>query len=187
MVSRSIEGTGDIDAANLAGGYNLGAAVTGSGDITDAALGLIAGMVASLSGSGSVTASMIGALFASAGITGTGTVAGDLGAIAGMLAAVSGSGAISAGITAKGSLSSDISVSGDLLTTTNVGEAVWAAAIEAGYTAEDILRLISAVLLGESSGFASSPTFTGLDGSTPRVAASLDSNGNRSSVTLDPE
>lgn len=187
MVCRTIEGSGDIDSANLAGGKNMVASLDGTGDITNAALGLIAGMVATLSGEGTLTADITGALFAAANLSGSGDVTADLGALANLVASLSGTGGVTAGITATGAMSADIVVTGDLLTTANVGEAVWSAIIEAGYTADDVLKLISAVLLGESTGFATNPEFTGLDGATTRVAAALDSNGNRSSVVLNPD
>lgn len=53
---------------------------------------------------------------------------------------------------AVGSMSADISVTGELLTTGNVGAAVWRRAIEAGFTAEEILRILAAHAAGAATG-----------------------------------
>lgn len=66
---------------------------------------------------------------------------------------------------------------------TNV-ENIWNAAIDAGFTAEQTMRLMSSVLLGEVTGAGTGiETFYGLDGSTPRVVSTVDLNGNREEVT----
>lgn len=62
----------------------------------------------------------------------------------------------------------------------------WAAAIEAGLTAGEILRIIAAVLAGKVSGAGSgTETFSGLDGTTPRVVSTVDDGGNRTAVAVD--
>jgi hypothetical protein len=104
-------------------------------------------------------------------------------------------------------------VTGTGLTTGNVGQAVWAAiasanntagtmgeklndagsgsnpwteVIEAGYSAADVLRLISAVLLGNATGLESgAQAFTGLDGTTERVTGTY-TDGERTITDLDP-
>jgi hypothetical protein len=60
-------------------------------------------------------------------------------------------------------------------------------AIETGKTVRQAVRIIAAVLAGKVSGAGGgSETFKGLDGATGRVRVTVDSNGNRSSVTYDP-
>jgi hypothetical protein len=62
----------------------------------------------------------------------------------------------------------------------------WAKVIEAGLSAEELMRLISAVLIGKCSG-ANGDTITFLDllGVKPRVIASVDSDGNRTGIIKD--
>lgn len=59
--------------------------------------------------------------------------------------------------------------------------------IDEGLNLRQVMRLLAAINLGKSSGFttgASSPVFKGLDGSTTRISATTDANGNRTAVTL---
>jgi hypothetical protein len=78
------------------------------------------------------------------------------------------------------------------------GEAYWdgtnlldislASTIEGSYSFLGILRLIFAVLTGKASGGGSTEiAFQDLAGSKPRVTATVDSNGNRTAVTLDAD
>ena len=51
-----------------------------------------------------------------------------------------------------------------------VANSVWAKVIEAGFSAEQILRLIAAQAVGAATGLENgNPQFTGLDGSTVRI------------------
>ena len=62
----------------------------------------------------------------------------------------------------------------------------WTEVIEGTYTAEQLLRLISAVLLGKVSG-ASGPsvTFRDVEDTKDRIIADIDTSGNRTSVVKD--
>lgn len=209
----NLVGTGTISFANLAGGKHGEATLTGSGTISNADLGLIVQLVAALTGLGTLSGSIIGQISAAASLTGTGTLSGNLGALGGLVAALTGSGTVAAAIQALGNMSADITTTGDLLTTSNVGPAVWSAiasenntpltmgeqlnnagaggnpwdqVIESGYTAQEILKLLAAVAAGKLSGAPNSPIqITGIDGTTIRVSATVDSSGNRTSVTYD--
>jgi hypothetical protein len=56
------------------------------------------------------------------------------------------------------------------LTSAAVASAVWAKVIEAGYTAEQVLRIIAAQAAGAATGLESgNPQFKGLDGVTVRI------------------
>ena len=69
----------------------------------------------------------------------------------------------------------------------NVGDNVWGTLIEAGFTAEQILRLTAAVLLNKASGGnTASVVFRDIADTKNRVTLAVDSFGNRSSTTLDP-
>lgn len=124
-----LSGSGDLDSAsNLAGGLNAIALLTGTGSIVSAAGALIVSAIATLLGAGGfATANARGRLDAVAALSGTGSIlSAPLGAIAGAIATLIGSGAVSvAAGSAIGSASATITVTGDLLTSANVGPAVW--------------------------------------------------------------
>lgn len=189
-VSNNIYGSGDVDAANLAGGLNADAALTGTGDIVGAALALVVSAVAALSGSGALTADILGKLEAAATLAGDGDITAALGALAGLASALTGSGALTSDIIAKAFMEADIIVTGDALSSANVGSAVWGAlssannaagtmgeklndagsasnpwteVIESGYTAEEVLRILLAVAAGKT-------TVTDLGGGLATVA-----------------
>ncbi len=62
-----------------------------------------------------------------------------------------------------------------------------AAGVETGMTLRQAMRLISSVLLGKVSGAATATnTFRDVNDSTDRVVSTVDADGNRSAVTLDP-
>ena len=62
----------------------------------------------------------------------------------------------------------------------------WTEIIESGMSAAEVLRVIASVLAGEVSGAGTgTETFKGLDGATDRVISTVDSNGNRTAVTVD--
>lgn len=97
--------------------------------------------------------------------------------------------AISADFTGIARLEAELTSTGETLSTANVGQAVWAYLIESGYSAEEIMRLLAAVQLGESSGFNGGPTtgtFRDINDTKDRVIADVDSSGNRTNITLDP-
>jgi len=183
-----IEGTSSL-TAEMYSGKDLSADLVGDGFITSADLALSTGLSADLAGTGTVSADMVGIVQFAADLTGTGTISSaPLDMLAGLSAGLSGVGTISANATGIAELSADITVTAsvDFPTADDITTAVWAKIIESGYTAEQILKLLSAVHLGTSSGFPTSPVFKGLDGSTDRVSGGVDSNGNRTSVTLNP-
>ena len=56
-----------------------------------------------------------------------------------------------------------------------------------GYTAEQLVRLLTALAAGKSSGFGTATaTFRDLADSKARLTATLDGSGNRTAVTVDP-
>lgn len=182
----NLTGSGDAAAA-IAGGKNAEAALSGAGDMTGTGA-LIISMVAALTGSGTISnADAVAFLQLAAALAGAGDLAGAATAIGHAAAALSGAGTATSTIRATGALASSITVSGDLLTSTNVGAAVWAKVIEAGYTAEQILRIIAAQAAGAATGLeGANPQFTGLDGATIRIDGTY-SAGTRTIDSLDGE
>lgn len=209
----SITGTGSAAAAALA--VKLAAAdLTGSGSL-EAIGGLIVQLIADIAGSGGISEADAKAfLQAVASIGGSGGISeAQATGLGELVAAITGLGLVDATLTGTGELSADLVVTGTGLTTGNVGAAVWAAiasanntagtmgeklndagsgtnpwteVIEAGYSAADVLRLISAVLLGNATGLESgAQVFTGLDGTTERVTGTY-TDGERTTTDLDP-
>lgn len=174
--------TTDVWAVKLAE-----AAISGTGD-AEGIGGLIVSLIAAITGSGTVTAANVQAFLAAvADLTGSGDIDGTATGLGALLASLVGEGDIDLTPTAIGELDADLVVTGTGLTTANVGAAVWARVIEAGFTAEQVLRILAAVNAGSASGLESgSPSFTGIDGSTERVAGTY-SGGTRTIDTLDGE
>lgn len=172
--------TADVLAVKLAE-----AALSGSGD-AEGIGGLIVTLIAAITGSGTVTSANVQAFLAAvANLTGSGDMDGTATGLGALLASLVGDGDIDLTPTAVGELDADLVVTGTGLTTANVGAAVWARVIEAGFTAEQVLRILAAVNAGSASGLESgSPSFTGIDGSTERVAGTY-SSGTRTIDTLD--
>lgn len=185
--TRQITGSGGVTAGNLAAGLSAQAALTGAGDITDAALGLIVSLVAALTGIGLLTSDLVGKANAAAALAGAGDLSGALDALGHLLAALNGAGTLSATARAEGFMSSDINVTGDLLTTATVGPAVLAAAVEAGLSVQDFLRIILAATALKKSGTAPGAiTFRDVADAKDRIVGTVDAVGQRTAVTLDP-
>lgn len=179
-----------VVTGSMAAGRNLSATVTGSGLITNAALGLIVSAVATLSNASAVTANIVGAIQGSATLTGSSAVTAALGAIAGLAAALTGSNNVVANITAKGSLSADIDSTGSVLTTANVGDAVWKALCEGALTYEDVMRILLAVAAGKTTitdlgGGDAEVVFRDQADTKDRVFAEM-TGSERTNVVLDP-
>jgi len=122
---RFVTGNGEIVNVNLAGGLGADALLSGSGDVTNAAGALIVTAVAAIVGAGDLTADIAGKLEAAATLLGAGDLTAALGAIADALATLSGTGTIAATPFATGTITADITVSGEALTTANVASAIW--------------------------------------------------------------
>lgn len=183
----SITGSGSLAAAILA--VKLAQAdLTGNGELA-AIGGLIVQLIADLEGDGTISSADVKAFLAAvASIGGSGGVTdADLEGLGALISAITGSGtAAGSTITATGQLDADLTVTGTGLSTANVGQAVWAEIIESGYSAEQIMRILAAVLAGQVSGAGSGvETFKGIDGTTNRVVSTVDNDGNRTSVVLD--
>jgi hypothetical protein len=61
----------------------------------------------------------------------------------------------------------------------------WTKIIEAGYSAEDILKFIASALVGKTSKSGSTVIFRDLDDVKDRITGTVDSEGNRTDVELD--
>jgi len=78
-------------------------------------------------------------------------------------------------------------VDDSIVTNDTIASAVWAKVIEAGYSAEQIVRLLAAHAAGSATGLeGSDPQFVGLDGVTTRINGTY-SAGTRTIDALDAE
>jgi hypothetical protein len=78
-------------------------------------------------------------------------------------------------------------VDSSVLTNASIATAVWQQVIEAGYTSEQILRLLAAHAAGAATGLeGANPQFVGLDGSTVRIDGTYTA-GTRTIDALDAE
>lgn len=207
---------GDADlTGNLAGGVNGTAAIAGVGVISTADGAIIAALVAALDGAGTITAAditaivhaeiiaalagtgaittanMVSLLYTAAILAGGGTIpTADLEAIGLAQAAPAGVGALGGTSRATGDMAAAITLGASLeLSPDNLAAAVKSALMDTeldGYTVGDIIKLTSAVLLGKSSGGATSPVFRSLDDTEDRVSGEVDASGNRTDSVLSP-
>ena len=181
-----IRGDGEISDADAWAVKLAEASISGSGDLT-ATGSLIVQLVAAITGSGTVSAADLKAfLQLAAALTGSGTAAGTATGAGALIAALTGASSMSPTLTGTGALDADLVVTGTGLTTANVGEAVWQQLIEAGYTAEQLFRILAAGVAGKTTGVGTNTeTYKGVDGTTDRITTTFDVNNNRSTVTLD--
>lgn len=185
MSARSTSGgLGTIQPFALAQGMGLEAVLDSSGYLF-ATGGLVMGGSATLDGLGAMTGSPNAALNGSGSASGVGEATATLTAIGVMSATLPGNGGCSAQSYARGFLACDMKPFTEL-SPQSLAEAVWAKALEQGFTAEEMMKVMASVLAGKSSGFdTGSPVFRNLSDTLDRVEATLDGDGNRTSVTLD--
>lgn len=79
-----------------------------------------------------------------------------------------------------------ITVSTGAVSPGDLAQAVLDAGVEGTLNLAETLRILLAVLAGKTSGFPTTATFRDTTDSKNRVEATLDANGNRTTVTLDP-
>lgn len=198
-----------------AGNVLAGGPMTGAGTLDLDGAGALS-LVISMSGDGTLTVTGAGGLALTIGLSGNGALeiigAGGLS----MIVPIAGAGDMTltgAGdLRGKLALSGDMTAT-DVVTPQTVAAAVWAAiagesnvagsmgeklndagsasnpwteVIEAGLTAAELLRLLTAAMAGKVSGAGSGTiTFRDLADSKARIVATVDSDGNRTAVTRD--
>jgi hypothetical protein len=184
----TLTGDGGITDADLWAVKLALADLTGSGELT-AVGSLVVQLIAAITGSGTISAANLQAFLAAvANLTGSGGVTdADLEGFGAMLAALAGDGTLDASVlTGVGELNADLVVTGTGLSTANVGQAVWSALLEAGFTAEDLLRLAAAGAAAKLSGAAGTEiVIRDVSDQHDLITATVDADGNRSAITLD--
>lgn len=119
-------------------------------------------------------------------VVNVGALAGVAGSAGIVLSAVT-TGAMGATAQTEGVAYLSAAAEGSQLTEANIASAVWGRAIEAGFSAEQILRIIAAHAAGAATGLESgNPQFLGIDGTTVRIDGTY-SAGTRTIDALDGE
>ena len=198
---------------NLAAGVNISGDTTVTVTVNPAAGQLIVSAVGSTSITFNLAANLAGALSASGSTSFSFTVNNaTLGAIVDAVGATLVQFSASATPRATGNLSGDITPFTELSpqslsaavwealasaynTPGSMGEKLndagsaanpWTEVIDGTYTASDLLKLISASAAGELAGSPSGPILIkSVNGTTVRITATVDANGNRTGVTYD--
>lgn len=176
-----IDGAGESSAAGALG-KNAEAGLSGAGDVASVAQ-LIVSLVSALSGAGDITqAEAIAYLQLAAALSGEGSVVAALNAIAFAESQANGAGDLDATSTATGTLAAGLTVTGDLLTTSNIANAVWSALAEGDFTYAQCLQIIASACAGKTSN--TGQTFRDLSDTKDRIAGTV-SGGERTAVTYD--
>lgn len=180
----NISGVGDLSGSGKSVRLSI-SSMSGTGTISTANLALLVPSTAALSGTGSLVAALTAASGAIASLSGTGTISASLKATIPITASLSGSGSVSANLKGYGSLEADITPFTEL-SPQSLASAVLAGEIEDGYDLQASLRLILSALAGELSGAPGTTiTIQNVNGDKDRIVATVDSNGNRTSLTYD--
>jgi hypothetical protein len=175
--------------AQLALGVNLDADLSATMTETNAILALIVALQANLSASGSITdANMAIILLLQANLSASGTLTdAQLGNILNLSASLSANMTLTNSITNLVNLSANISNAAAGLTAASISEEMLDNQdIETGYTLRESLKLILASLTGKVSGAGTTTiTIRDVNDAVDRIVATVDANGNRTSVTKD--
>lgn len=165
-------------------GKNATASIAGLGAFT-ATGALVVSATASISGVGAFTGNILAALGAEATIAGTASATASITALAWGVTAITGTATMTGTRYATGELEAAITPFTEL-SPQSLADAVWSQALESGYTAEEIVRLMSSTLLGKASGAGTGTiVFRDMGDTADRVSAEVDGTGNRTAVTLD--
>lgn len=208
--SNTTNGVGAL-TGSVAMGRAIASTIEGTGALTSNLSLIIQLACADLNGVGGLSASMSGIVQMASNLAGTGNLTAALQLISYVVCNMSGTGAVTANLRGTATLEADItpfttlspenlaaSVWNSLAASFNsvgtMGEKIndagsaanpWTEVIESGYTAAEILRILAAVAAGKSSGQNTNPVFRDLGDTKDRVSGTVDSNGNRTSITID--
>lgn len=165
-----VTGSGTVSSATMQSGYNIGAGISGSGTIPGCDIGLIVSIAAAITGSGTISSATVEALASMvAALTGSGSVTATAAGLADLTAALTGAGIVVANNTALMDIEATI-VGYGALTPEGLRDAVWSQIVEAGFSAEQILRLLAAHAAGAATGLEGADMrYKGLDGTTTRI------------------
>lgn len=173
--------------AQAEAGLNLEASLSASGDL-QANLGLILNLLANLSASGNLTTAQLGAVAdMTANLTASGTfTTAQLGAIIDLSAELSASGSLNGFCTSLANMVANIGGAEPLSPQGLATALLDNSDIESGYSMREILKLLSAAMAGKLSGAPGTTiTIKNVNDNKNRIVATVDANGNRTSVIYD--
>ncbi len=210
-----LNGNGNL-TGSIAGALEATATLAGNGDLVGAIQGSVS-IISNITGTSTLTSAIIGNWNMVSAVAGSSTLVSNIKAIANLVSILSGSGTITltSGST-PGDMFCDITLCGDL-TPTNVAAAVWESlaasfnnagtmgeimnnmgaatdpwtvVLEGTYTAGDIIKLMSAAIVGKSDiinlgGGLATIIFRDINDTENRVTATLQ-NSERTQVVLNP-
>lgn len=195
-MAAAFTGNGSITAA-IEGRLNMSADLAGSGSMTSA-LSALANMAVGLLGSGSLQAAIAayGNMDIDIVVTGTGLSTANVGqAVWTFLIGGSEAQTLLAAAGAAGDPwatplpgTYPAGSAGDIIghLSADTTAAIMAHAVESGWTLDQIIRVLAAVLAGKVSGAGTATeTFRSINDVKDRVVATVDANGNRTAITLD--
>ena len=178
-----IDGVGTFTGSGALG-KNGAATISGTGTLTVTGQLVVSGS-ATITSVATVTGNAFAALNGTATISCTTSTTFAITAKGWVTAALTGTATVSGTRYATGALEADITPFTEL-SPTSLAAAVWAQALEAGYTAEEMMRVMAAAMAGEVSGAGTSTIVIRDIGDTKdRITATVDGSGNRTAVTLD--
>ena len=165
----------------------LGRNMVGTSTITISLPPVLGGLIAGATGTASIIISAVGSITATISAPGMATISISASATPGALGWLVGNGTVtidgqlvSYGI---GHMQGTTEESG--LTPTGVANAVWNKILEAGFSANEILRLLAAHAAGDATGLeGATPEFKSLDGTKTRISGAL-SAGDRTITARD--
>ena len=179
----NISGSGALSAEAILARLSE-ALLSGTGDLS-ANLSVITPGEATLSGAGAVSADVQAVSALTVTIAGVGSITANLSAVVPMEAALQGQASLSPNLTGLGRLEASITPFTEL-SPESLAAAVMNSSVETGYNMEEALRLILSSVAGKLSGAGTSTiTIRSVTDGTSRIVATVDSNGNRSSVVYD--
>jgi hypothetical protein len=188
--SAALTASGDVTLANAIPVLLAMAALTASGNLAGNITGTVES-AAALVASGAMSAAITGGFPSASALAGGATFIASINALGNAVAALVASGDAIGTMHAPASMNAAINVTGELLTTSNVGDAVWQWLAEGNLSASDLLRIVAAVQAGKDSivghgGGSATVTFRDLEDTKDRVVADM-TNSERTSITLQPE
>jgi hypothetical protein len=179
-------------SATATGNVLAGGPVEGAASATFSQTGGLALQV-TLAGDGTITVSQSGALALTIALAGNG--AASITGTGGLSMIVPFDGAAAFALTGAANLKGNLSLSGDItpfteLSPQNLAAAVWGSIIEAGYSAEDLLKILAAVAAGKSDitdlgGGSATVVFRDVNDTADRVTATM-TGSERTTVVIDP-
>lgn len=154
---------------SMASGINIAGLAEGTTPTAQATLQLVVSMLATALGEATVSGNLNAALGMSGTSAGVASQTAVINALAWAIGQANGDATATLVSYATGELAGSITPFTEL-SPENLAAAVWGQIIEAGYSADEILRIVAAHAAGAATGLEGSDMqFTGLDGSTVRI------------------